>query len=132
MSNPQTEPQGSACPVCGGDVPPQPGSGQPRRYCSSRCKSQAARQRRADRDLSPTPTALQASGTWDVAERVRITRALSKRVAIEQVAADPNALNAALIKAKTLLASPTYRATSWREVATTITALAAMIGDDKV
>lgn len=63
---------------------------------------------------------------------MRITRALSRQVAIELVSADPEALNAALVRAKPLLASPTHRATGWREVATTITALAAMIGDDVI
>ena len=130
MSEPRTEPRGRVCPVCGGAVAPQPGRGRPRRYCSSACKSRAARQRRTDRALSPTPVASSATDRWEIAERVRITRALTRQVAIEKVAGDPDALNSALLRARTLLASPTHRATGWREVAATITALAAMIPDD--
>lgn len=130
MSDPTTEPQGPVCPVCGGTVASQQGRGQPRRYCSSACKSRAARQRRTDRALSPTPTTASTADSWELAERVQITRALTREVAIEMVAGDTDALNSALIRARTLLASPTHRATRWREVAATITALAAMIPDD--
>lgn len=130
MSDPSTEPQRRVCPVCGGQVASQPGRGQPRRYCSSACKSRAARQRRTERDLSPTPASGSATDSWEIDERMRITRALTRQVAIEMVAGDPDALNSALIRAKTLLASPTHRATGWGEVAATITALAAMIPDD--
>jgi hypothetical protein len=38
--------QAPVCPVCQGPVVPLDGPGQPRRYCSSRCKSRAARRRR--------------------------------------------------------------------------------------
>ncbi len=104
MSDPTTEPQGPVCPVCGGAVASQSGRGQPRRYCSSACKSRAARQRRTDRALSPTPATASAADRWEIAERVRITRALTREVAIEKVAGDPDALNSALLRARTLLA----------------------------
>ena len=41
MSDAETRPSGAMCPVCGGNVSPQSGSGRPRRYCSSACKSAA-------------------------------------------------------------------------------------------
>ena len=129
MSETKPEPSGTTCRVCGEHVAPQLGAGQPRRYCSRRCKSRADRQRRAERALSPKP-APKPSDSFEVTERLRITRSLSREAAIELVAGDPEALNAALIRTKPLIASPTHRATRWREVAATIGTLSAMIPDD--
>ena len=51
------------CPVCGTPVQPQPGRGQPRRYCSSRCKSRAARDRRIDPVTVGADCVLECVGT---------------------------------------------------------------------
>ena len=120
------------CPVCGTLVQPQPGRGQPRRYCSSRCKSRAARDRRADAvttaELTPKPAA--AAEDWAAEERLRVTGILTREAAIELVATDPDALAESLRLARRMVASPTMRATSWREVSALIAELADMVPAD--
>lgn len=128
MSKTNLASAGRACPVCGGPVPSQPGAGRPGIYCSSRCKSRAARQRRAGRALSLKPAA-KASEPSGVDERVRIVRTMSREAAIGLVAADPDALHAALTRASPMIASPAHRATRWGDVAAMIGRLAAMIPD---
>jgi predicted nucleic acid-binding Zn ribbon protein len=39
----------ATCPICGNPVPPQPGAGQPRKYCNAACKMKAYRQRERER-----------------------------------------------------------------------------------
>ena len=129
MSDTETRPSGVMCPVCGGNVSPQNGSGRPRRYCSSACKSRAARERRNARGDPPPPRPAQASG-GDAGEQLRASRRLTRQAAVELVAADPAALNAVLLAARMMLVSPTHRATGWREVAVTVKGLAASIPDD--
>ena len=127
-----TAPVRGVCPVCGTPVEPQPGRGQPRRYCSSRCKSRAARDRRTDpatiAERTPKPAA--AADDWAAAERLRVTALLTRDAAIELVAADPDALAEALRRSRRMVASPTMRATSWREVAAVIAELADMVPAD--
>lgn len=120
------------CPVCGTPVQPQSGRGQPRRYCSSRCKSRAARDRRTDpvTAVKPTPKPAAAADDWAAAERLRVTALLTRDAAIELVAADPDALAEALRRSRRMVASPTMRATSWREVAAVIAELADMVPAD--
>ena len=122
-------PARAACPVCGAPVLPQEGRGQPRRYCSSRCKSQAARDRLT---TTPAPPELQPDdpAAWTVDERLRITQALTRDAAIDLVASDPAALARALRQATRMVASPMMRAGSWRDVTLAITELADMIPDD--
>lgn len=53
------------CPNCGESMPPSSGRGQPRRYCSARCRRAAFRRRSA----AQTETALEAAadgqrGPW--------------------------------------------------------------------
>ena len=122
MSDAETRPSGAMCPVCGGNVSPQSGSGRPRRYCSSACKSRAARERRNERGDSPPLRRTQASG-GDAGEQLRASRRLTRQAAVELVAADPAALNAVLLAARMMLVSPTHRATGWREVAVTVKGL---------
>lgn len=122
-------PAGRSCPVCGEPVAPQAGAGRPRRYCSSKCKSRADRQRRTERALSPAP-ATKPPTAADAAERLRVTRALTREAAIELVAADPEAMVTVLARARPMIASPVHRASRWREVAVSITALAAMVPAD--
>ena len=129
MNHAETRPSGAICPVCGGSVSPQTGSGRPRRYCSSACKSRAARERRNARGDPPPPRPAQASG-GDAGEQLRASRRLTRQAAVELVAADPAALNAVLLAARMMLVSPTHRATGWREVAVTVKGLAASIPDD--
>lgn len=129
MNRPKPESPAASCAVCGGEVAPQPGAGRPRRYCSSRCKSRADRQRRKDRALSPNQQP-KSSKSLLLDEQLRITRNVTREAAIELVAADPDALNEVLVRAKPIIASPTHRATRWREVAATISMLAAMIPED--
>ena len=129
MNHAETRPSGAICPVCGGSVSPQTGSGRPRRYCSSACKSRAARERRNARGDPPPPRRTQASG-GDAGEQLRASRRLTGQAAVELVAADPAALNAALLAARRVLVSPTHRASSWGEVAGTVKRLAAAIPDD--
>lgn len=127
-----TAPAGGVCPVCGTHVQPQPGRGQPRRYCSSKCKSRAAR----DRRTGPTPSTqatlkpAPAPEDWLVQERLRVTGMLTRDAAVELVCSDPDALADALGRARRMVASPTMRATSWRPVVTAIAELAGMIPDD--
>lgn len=120
------------CPVCGTPVEPQPGRGQPRRYCSSRCKSRAARDRRTDpvTIAKPTPKPAAAAADWAAEERLRVTGILTRDAAIELVASDPDALAEALRRARRMVASPTMRATSWRDVAVVIAELADMVPGD--
>lgn len=118
-----------ACPVCGAPVPAQPGAGQPTRYCSSRCKSRAARQRRIERENTPKQPAEHTTASVS-GEDLRVARQLSRETAIGMVVADPDALNTVLTRAKPMIAAPAHRATGWREVAATISALAAMIPED--
>ena len=129
MNHAETRPSGAICPVCGGSVSPQTGSGRPRRYCSSACKSRAARERRNARGGSPPLRPAQASGAA-AGEQLRASRRLTRQAAVELVAADPAALNAALLAARRVLVSPTHRASSWGEVADTVKRLAAAIPDD--
>lgn len=129
MSDTEAAPSGAVCPVCGGNVSPQVGRGQPRRYCSSACKSRAARERRNERRDSPPLRRTQASN--DAAgEQLRASRRLTRQAAVELVAADPAALNAALLATRRVLVSPAHRASSWGEVAGTVKRLAAAIPDD--
>ena len=127
-----TAPVRGVCPVCGTLVQPQPGRGQPRRYCSSRCKSRAARDRRTDAvttaELTPKPAA--AAEDWAAEERLRVTGILTREAAIELVATDPDALAESLRLARRMVASPTMRATSWREVSALIAELADMVPAD--
>lgn len=120
------------CPVCGTPVQPQPGRGQPRRYCSSRCKSRAARDRRTDAvttaELTPKPAA--AADDWVAEERLRVTGILTRDAAIELVATDPDALAESLRLARRMVASPTMRAASWRDVSALIAELADMVPAD--
>lgn len=127
-----TAPVRGVCPVCGTPVQPQPGRGQPRRYCSSRCKSRAARDRRTDAvtTAEPTPKPAAAAEDWAAEERLRVTGILTREAAIELVATDPDALAGALRQARRMVASPTMRATSWREVAALIAELADMVPAD--
>lgn len=120
------------CPVCGTPVQPQPGRGQPRRYCSSRCKSRAARDRRTDpvTVAQPTPKATAAADDWAAEERLRVTGILTRDAAIELVASDPDALAEVLRRSRRMVASPTMRATSWREVAAVVAELADMVPAD--
>lgn len=120
------------CPVCGTPVQPQPGRGQPRRYCSSRCKSQAARDRRTDSVTAakPTPKPAEAADDWAAEERLRVTGILTREAAIELVATDPDALAETLRLSRRMVASPTMRATSWRQVAAVIAELAEMVPAD--
>ena len=55
---------------------------------------------------------------------------MTRQAAVELVAADPAALNAALLAARRVLFSPTHRASNWGEVAGTVKRLAAAIPDD--
>ena len=127
-----TAPVRGVCPVCGTPVEPQPGRGQPRRYCSSRCKSRAARDRRTDpatiAERTPKPAAAADDRTAE--ERLRVTGILTRDAAIELVASDPDALVEALRRARRMVASPTMRATSWREVGAMIAELADMVPAD--
>lgn len=125
-------PARGVCPVCGASVQPQPGRGQPRRYCSSRCKSRAARNRRTDPvpAAEPTPKPAAAAADWVVQERLRVTGILTRDAAIELVASDPEALAVVLRRVRRMVASPTLRATSWREVAALIAELAGMVPAD--
>ena len=125
-------PMRGVCPVCGTPVEPQPGRGQPRRYCSSRCKSRAARDRRTDpvTIAKPTPKPAAAAADWAAEERLRVTGILTRDAAIELVASDPDALVEALRRARRMVASPTMRATSWREVGAMIAELADMVPAD--
>ena len=127
-----TAPVRGVCPVCGTPVQPQSGRGQPRRYCSSRCKSRAARDRRTDpatiAERTPKPAA--AADDWAAEERLRVTGILTRDAAIELVASDPDALAEALRRARRMVASPTMRATSWRDVAVVIAELADMVPGD--
>lgn len=127
-----TAPVRGVCPVCRTPVQPQPGRGQPRRYCSSRCKSRAARDRRTDAvtTVEPTPKLAAEVDDWAAEERVRVTGILTREAAIELVAADPDALAEALRLARRMVASPTMRATSWREVSALIAELADMVPAD--
>lgn len=119
------------CPVCGSEFPPQGGRGQPRRYCSSRCKSRAARDRRESGSTQSSPPEAPAPETeWEASEQLRITQSLTRQAAIDLVANDPAALNAVLKRAELLVTSPLHRATDWREVTVTISALAELIPDD--
>ena len=63
-------------------------------------------------------------------ERLRITQALTRQASIEMVASDPTALADCLSRVHTLIASPTHRATAWRDVALLIEQLATSIPDD--
>lgn len=117
------------CPVCGGPVPVQPGAGRPSRYCSSRCKSRAARQRRIERELASGPDA-DGPTSHVIADDVRQARRLSRQAAIDLVADDPDALNIVLTRATTMISSPAQRESRWREVAATISALAALIPEE--
>ncbi|MEA4945832.1 MULTISPECIES: hypothetical protein [Propionibacteriales] len=125
-------PMRGVCPVCGTPVEPQPGRGQPRRYCSSRCKSRAARDRRTDpvTAAEPTPKPAAAVDDWASEERLRVTGSLTRDAAIELVASDPDALAEALRRSRRMVASPTMRATSWREVAAAVAELAEMVPAD--
>ena len=125
-------PMRGVCPVCGTPVEPQPGRGQPRRYCSSRCKSRAARDRRTDpvTAADPTPYPAAAVDDWASEERLRVTGSLTRDAAIELVASDPDALAEALRRSRRMVASPTMRATSWREVAAAVAELAEMVPAD--
>ena len=127
-----TAPVRGVCPVCGTPVEPQPGRGQPRRYCSSRCKSRAARDRRTDpatiAERTPKPAAAADDRTAE--ERLRVTGSLTRDAAIELVASDPDALTEALRRSRRMVASPTMRATSWREVAVVVAELAEMVPAD--
>ena len=69
---------------------------------------------------------------WTVDERLRITQALTRDAAIDLVASDPAALARALRQATRMVASPTLRATSWRDVTLAITGLADMIPGDGI
>ncbi len=126
MSNERPALSGRGCPVCGEPVPAQPGAGRPNRYCSSRCKSRAARQRRAERELAPqsVPARQESSG---IEEHVQPVRTLSRQAAMELLAADPDALNAVLVRVKPIIAAPTHQTTGWGQLAATIRELAAMI-----
>ena len=132
MTDAKPAPSGAVCPVCGGNVSPQVGRGQPRRYCSSRCKSQAARDRRTDSVTAakPTPKPAEAADDWAAEERLRVTGILTREAAIELVATDPDALAESLRLARRMVASPTMRATSWREVSALIAELADMVPAD--
>lgn len=133
MTSPEQAPAAArargVCPVCGAPVPPQPGRGQPRRYCSSRCKSRAARDRLT---TPPAPAEKQPDdhADWAVTERLRATQTLTRDAAIDLVASDPAALARALRQATRMIASPMMRAGSWRDVTLAITELADMIPDD--
>lgn len=119
------------CPVCGSELPPQGGRGQPRRYCSSRCKSRAARDRRdADGTRSPAPKAPAPETEWEATEQLRITQSLTRQAAIDLVAGDPSALAVVLQRVERIVASPAHRAMAWREVAVSISSLAGVIPDD--
>ena len=118
-----------SCPVCGDPVPSQPGAGRPNRYCSSKCKSRAARQRRIERELALKLGAREPD-LLVIGEHLRLTRQLSREAAIDLVAGDPDALNAVLARVKPMIASPTHRATRWRDVAAMVSTLAAMIPED--
>jgi len=125
-------PMRGVCPVCGTPVQPQPGRGQPRRYCSSRCKSRDARDRRIDPVTvgKPTPKPAAAADGWAAEERLRVTGILTRDAAIELVSTDPDALAEALRRSRRMVASPTMRATSWREVAAVVAELADMVPAD--
>lgn len=125
MEDQRTGAEGVACPVCGGLVPRQSGRGQPRRYCSSRCKSLAARRRRGQHANRP-PEASPPSAD----ERPEESRTLTRRAAIELVAADPAALNEALLRVRTMIVAPAGRASGWHEVAATLQGLAGSIPGD--
>ena len=127
-----TAPARGVCPVCRTPVQPQPGRGQPRRYCSSRCKSRAARDRRNDAvtTAEPTPKPAAAADDSAVEERLRVTGILTREAAIELVATDPDALAESLRLARRMVASPTMRAASWREVSALIAELADMLPAD--
>lgn len=115
--------------MCGAPVSPQEGRGQPRRYCSSRCKSRAARDRLTTAPAPPATRPDEAAG-WAASERLRVTQTLTRDAAIDLVASDPAALARALRRATPMVASPMLRAGSWRDVAVVISELADMIPGD--
>lgn len=125
MQEQQTGVNGAACPVCGEPVPPQTGRGQPRRYCSSRCKSAAARRRREQIVKQP----LAASHSSRDAQPVQLRR-LSRQEAIGLVASDPAALVEALTRARAMITSPVGRASGWYEVAIALKGLVASFPGD--
>ena len=119
MVEQQTGVSGAGCPVCGEPVPPQTGRGQPRRYCSSRCKSAAARRRReqiVNQPLAASQPSRDAQSTQP--------RRLARQEAIGLVASDPTALVEALTKARAMINSPTSRASGWHEVVVSLKSLA--------
>ena len=110
------------CPVCHGLVAPLDGPGQPRRYCSSRCKSRAARSRR-ELGLVDRPAILETdTGS-------RRTRQPSRDQAIAMVCDDPVILLECLWIANHRLSSPHARETGWSLVADQIRRMAAVLGD---
>lgn len=129
MSTPTTSRE-TACPVCGDAVLAQTGRGQPRRYCSSRCKSRAARTRHVERVESQSERATENSPAGETAGLLASSSRLTREAAVELVSRDPTALNAALQAARPMLISPVHRTSGWREVAVTVKGLAAAIPDD--
>lgn len=127
--NPQTQRQTVPCLVCGEPVAPQPGAGRPRRYCSSRCKSRAERNRRLARDLSADSEPKRAP-TTSGDHHLTKARRMSRQAAIELVAADPTALREVLLRAKPMIVTPSHRAASWREVTEIVHALAELTPRD--
>ncbi|NLA28569.1 MAG: hypothetical protein GX875_02785 [Propionibacterium sp.] len=66
-------------------------------------------------------------GSSETEGHVQSARTLSRQAAIELLRADPDALDAVLVRVKPMIAAPTHQATGWGKVASTIRELAAMI-----
>lgn len=112
------------CPVCDGPVAPLEGPGQPRRYCSSRCKSRAARRRRElglAQGSAPTGESRRASTR---------TRQPRRDYAIALVIDDPFAMMECLSVAQIRIESPFARETGWGLVADRIRLMAKSLGDE--
>jgi len=118
------------CPVCQGPVVPLNGPGQPRRYCSSRCKSRAARKRREIGAVSSLRPESARLDELEATKASRRTRPATRDAAIAMVTSDPMAMLQCLWFVAPRVSSPHVRESGWSMVADQIRRLAHEIDDD--
>jgi len=118
------------CPVCHGPVVPLDGPGQPRRYCSSRCKSRAARKRREIGLVTSLRHECAGVDEQESTKTSRRTRPVTRDAAIAMVTSDPVAMLECLWFVGSRVSSPHARESGWSMVADQIRRMAREIGDD--
>ena len=116
-----------ACPVCQGPVVPLDGPGQPRRYCSSRCKSRAARKRRETALAVSAPPSIGRGGDPEAVPIPGLDRPAWRDAAVAAVTSDPLLMLHCMSLVESKVGSRYADGAGWAVVSDQIRRLAAQI-----